>query len=341
MDNNNINNNEKQKIGVLGAGSWGTALACLLSDNDHDVTLWSHSKQHLDAIRTKGENQRHLPGLSLSKNLRFEHSLTTLCAEHSVFLIVVPSRAFADTLDSLLNAGLREQSLIMWGTKGFDSENQQLLSDLINQKLPFAHSKGIITGPSFALEVMQKHPTALTAGADSLKTASVIADLFHNDYVRVYANTDLAGVQIGGAVKNVLAIACGISDGLGFGANARSALITRGLHEIIRLGETFHAKPETFHGLSGIGDLVLTCTDNKSRNRRFGLGIGKGLALEEVLKDIGQEVEGLVTSKEVMLMAKKLNVEMPICEQVYEIVHNRVSPLDAVKVLLNREAIFE
>ena len=241
----------------------------------------------------------------------------------------------------MLVAGLQQDSLIMWGTKGFDSENQQLLSHLIESKVNFPHFKGAITGPSFALEVMQKHPTALTAGSDDLDTAKIIADLFHNDYIRAYANTDLPGVQIGGAVKNVLAIACGISDGLGFGANARSALITRGLNEITRLGEKFHAKPDTFQGLSGLGDLVLTCTDDKSRNRRFGLGIGQGKSIEIVLKEIGQEVEGLVTSKEVMLIAKKFDVEMPICQQVYEIVHNNVSPLMAVKALLEREAIFE
>lgn len=336
-----MNNNKKHKIGVLGAGSWGTALACLLSDNNHDVTLWSHSGAHIEDMRTSGFNSRFLPDLPLAKNLQFESSLSKLCAEHSVFLIVVPSRAFSQTLDALIASGLKENCLIMWGTKGFDSENQQLLSDLIDSKLPFPHTKGLITGPSFALEVMQKHPTALTAGADSLETTEIISNLFHNDYVRVYANTDLAGVQIGGAVKNVLAIACGISDGLGFGANARSALITRGLNEIIRLGEKFGAKQETFHGLSGIGDLVLTCTDNKSRNRRFGLGIGQGLPISDVLKNIGQEVEGLITSKEVMLIANKLEIEMPICEQVHEVVHNNVSPMKAVKVLLNREAVFE
>lgn len=292
-------------------------------------------------MRADGENHRHLSGFPFSKNLYIEDSLERLCRENKQFLIVVPSRAFAETIDKMLSAGLQQNSLMMWGTKGFDSENQQLLSQLIDNKLPFPHTKGVVTGPSFALEVMQKHPTALTAGAEHLDTAKTIASLFHNNYVRVYANTDLAGVQVGGAVKNVLAIACGISDGLGFGANARSALITRGLNEIIRLGKKFHAKPETFHGLSGIGDLVLTCTDDKSRNRRFGLGIGQGKNIQTILDEIGQEVEGLVTSKEVMLIAKKFAVEMPICEQVFEIVHNNVSPTKAVKALLERTAIFE
>ncbi|MGH1428549.1 MAG: NAD(P)H-dependent glycerol-3-phosphate dehydrogenase [Arenicella sp.] len=336
-----MNNVNRQKISVLGAGSWGTALACLLADNGHEVTLWSHSPAHLQVMQQEKENKRHLPGFVLPENLRFDSDLKSICQNHTAFLIVVPSRAFAKTIDKMLVAGLRENSLIIWGSKGFDSENQQLLSHLIDQKVSFPHTTGVITGPSFALEVMQKHPTALTAGAEKLEIAKAIADLFHNDYVRVYANTDLPGVQIGGAVKNVLAIACGISDGLGFGANARSALITRGLTEIIRLGEKFHAKRETFHGLSGIGDLVLTCTDDKSRNRRFGLGIGRGLAINEVLEEIGQEVEGLVTSKEVLLIAKKHGVEMPICEQVYEIIHNNVAPKKAVKTLLEREAIFE
>jgi glycerol-3-phosphate dehydrogenase (NAD(P)+) len=332
---------DKTNIAVLGAGSWGTALACLLADNDHHVTLWSHSADNLQQLEIDGANNRHLPGLAFPKNLNFQSDLNILCKENTTFLIVVPSRAFSQTLDKMLNAGVAEGSLIMWGTKGFDSDNQQLLSSLVDEKFKFPHDQGIISGPSFAVEVMKKYPTALTAGAKNIETAQLIANLFHNEYVRVYANNDIAGVQVGGAVKNVLAIACGISDGLGFGANARSALITRGLSEINRLGKKLSAQPETFQGLSGIGDLVLTCTDDKSRNRRFGLGIGRGQAIPDVLKDIGQEVEGLITSKEVMMMAKKYSVEMPICEQVYEIVHNGVAPDIAVKTLLERAAAFE
>ena len=328
--------NKQQQIAVLGAGSWGTALACLLADNGHTVSLWSHSKQHLNAIKKARENVRFLPGITLPNNLLFEESLTTLCSTHKKFLIVVPSRAFEEILNALVDSKLQEDTLLMWGTKGFDSKNKQLLSSLIGQKISTPHSKGIITGPSFALEVMHKLPTALTAGANSNSVAQEIAKLFHNDYVRVYANSDLAGVQIGGAVKNVLAIACGISDGLGFGANARSALITRGLKEICRLGEKFSAKSTTFQGLSGLGDLVLTCTDDKSRNRQFGLGIGKGKKIDNILSEIGQEVEGLVTCKEVIQISEMYQVEMPICREVYNVIYNKASPKQAVKKLFNR-----
>ena len=337
-------NKQKDKIdiAVLGAGSWGTALACLLADNGHHVSLWSHSKEHLENMQKDQMNNRHLPGISLPRNLAFQSDLTLICQENLYFLIVVPSRAFSETLDKLIDAGIQEGSVIMWGTKGFDSTSQQLLSHLVEEKFQFPHKQAVVSGPSFAVEVMQKYPTALTAGSHDIETAQSIAGLFHNDYVRVYANSDIAGVQVGGAVKNVLAIACGISDGLGFGANARSALITRGLSEIKRLGEKLSADSNTFQGLSGIGDLVLTCTDDKSRNRRFGLAIGKGQkTIPEILDDIGQEVEGLVTSKEVMMMARKYNVEMPICEQVYNIIHSGVAPDIAVKTLLERAAAFE
>lgn len=329
------------RIAVLGAGSWGTALACLLSNNGHDVSVWSHSAKHLESMEQEKVNNRHLPGFPLDKNLIFQNDLNILCQENNIFLIVVPSRVFSQTLKKMLAAGLRENALIMWATKGFDSEKQQLLSDLVTEKCLFQHEQGVISGPSFAIEVMKKYPTALTAASNNIKTAKKIVGLFHNDYIRVYANADIAGVQVGGAVKNVLAIACGISDGLGFGANARAALITRGLSEIKRLGAKLSAQSETFQGLSGIGDLVLTCTDDKSRNRRFGLGIGRGQTIPEILKEIGQEVEGLVTSKEVMMMAKKYSVEMPICEQVYEIVHNGVAPNTSVNTLLKRTVAFE
>jgi len=331
----------KKKINVLGAGSWGTALACLLADNGHDVTLWSHNAEHLDSLAKDRSNERHLPGIAFPENLSFESDLAALCQNSSLFLLVVPSRAFSATLDKLVAAGLPDNSLIMWGTKGFDSENKQLLSDLISSKITSPHQQAVVTGPSFALEVMHKHPTALTAGAADMNTAKYVAELFHNDYVRVYANTDLAGVQVGGAVKNVLAIACGISDGLGFGANARSALITRGLVEITRLGMKFGAKTETFQGLSGLGDLVLTCTDDKSRNRRFGLGIGAGKDIDSTLAEIGQEVEGFVTCQEVKMIADKFDVNMPICKLVYEVVHNGVQPNSAVKKLLNRAVSYE
>lgn len=331
----------KQDIAVLGAGSWGTALACLLADNGHNVCLWSHSADHCRALQEAHENQRYLPGLALHPELEFSCEITELSNRFNKFLLVVPSRAFRSVLEDLCSPGLANDSLILWGTKGFDSQSQQLLSQVVKEVVTVPHQKGVISGPSFAKEVMLKHPTALTAAANSLPVAEQIAAMFHNDYVRVYSNSDLVGVQVGGAIKNILAIACGISDGLGFGANAKSALITRGLTEISRLGLALGGKIETFQGLSGLGDLVLTCTDDKSRNRRFGLGIGSGSTISAVLDEIGQEVEGLVTCKEVHVLAQSMAIEMPICEQVYQILYNSVSPEKAVRSLLNRSRVQE
>jgi glycerol-3-phosphate dehydrogenase (NAD(P)+) len=331
--------NNKMNISVLGAGSWGTALASLLANNGHNVSLWSHNEAHLTTIKSNRENTRYLPQIALPESLAYEADLHKHTANSQVFLLVVPSKVFAETLDKLVEAGLPENALILWGTKGFDAYGKQLLSSLVSEKIKTPHQLAVVSGPSFALEVMQQKPTALTAASSNLATAENVAKLFHNDYVRVYANDDIAGVQVGGAVKNVLAIACGISDGLGFGANARSALITRGLVEISRLGNKLGAKTETFQGLSGVGDLVLTCTDDKSRNRRFGLGIGQAdgsQSIEEIMASIGQEVEGYVTCKEVVQLAEKYQVDMPICQVVYAVVHQNMLPADAVSRLLGR-----
>ena len=332
----NKNGDAAKKVAVLGAGSWGTALACLLADNGHAVTLWSHSSEHISELKTSGKNSRYLPDFNLPETLLFSDDLSSLCAEHHYFLLVVPSRAFRLTMEKLRDAGLPKEALIMWGTKGFDAQNNILLSELIPEVLNYSPSMAIVSGPSFAKEVMLKQPTALTVGANDLNVAELVADLFHNDYTRAYSNDDLIGVQVGGAVKNVMAIACGISDGLGYGSNSMAALITRGLNEITRLGITLGARLDTFQGLSGIGDLVLTCTDNKSRNRRFGLGIGQGLSFDAIFSNIGQEVEGYVTSKEVYSLAQRYNIDMPICEQVYKVLYEDLAPDKAVKSLLQR-----
>lgn len=325
-----------QKIAVLGAGSWGTALACLLANNGYTTSLWSHSADHIAQLTATGENARYLPGIELPESLLFSADLEQLCATHEQFLLVVPSRAFRVTLEKMRAAGISDKALIMWGTKGFDAKEQVLLSELIKTVLGPSHPLAIVSGPSFAKEVVNHQPTALTVGADELAIAEQVAQLFHNDYTRVYSNDDIIGVQVGGAVKNIMAIACGISDGLGYGANSKAALITRGLAEITRLGLLLGAQAETFQGLSGVGDLVLTCTDDKSRNRRFGLGIGQGKSITEMQEDIGQEVEGLVTSKEVFLLAQRYDIEMPICEQVYNVLYKGISPETAVQSLLKR-----
>jgi len=327
----------RQKIAVIGAGSWGTALACLLVDNGYPVTLWCRSEAQAEEMSSKRVNSRYLPSFTLPDDLSVSSDLSQVCSDHKHFLMVVPSRSFSQVLDQMVSFGVDDSSLVFSGTKGFDSENLSLLSDLILEKFGPNTKVGTVTGPSFAKEVMNKLPTALTVGANDDETSETISGFFRNSYTKVYTNDDLIGVQVGGAVKNVLAIACGISDGLGFGSNSKAALITRGLTEITRLGLALGGKQSTFQGLSGMGDLVLTCTDDKSRNRQFGLAIGSGKSIADAKLSIGQEVEGIVTSLEVFKLSHKLKVEMPICEQVYLIVHEAVSPKLAVSRLLSRK----
>ena len=324
-------------IAVLGAGSWGTALAILIAHNGFKVKLWDFFTEHLIEIGRAGENERYLPGISLPNNIETIQDLTALAATTHQFLLVVPSHGFRATLNSLKKARPNgKEILISWGTKGFDPEQKMLLSDVVVEIFPSAEL-AVVSGPSFATEVAQDLPTALTVASPVDATANTVASWLRSDRVRVYTNNDLAGVQLGGAIKNVMALAAGISDGLGFGANARAALITRGLVEMNRLGVALGGRPKTFMGLTGVGDLVLTCTDNQSRNRRVGIGIGQGRPVSELLQEIGQEVEGIKTVRELYIMAKRVDVEMPITEQVYKVVYEGISAKEAVVSLLGRE----
>lgn len=327
---------ETNNIAVLGAGSWGSALALVLARNGLQVSLWAHRSEHIEKIEADRENNLYLPGFSFPSNLQTETELSNLTKSNQHYLLVVPSKAFRQTLERLKEAGLPKNSTIIWGTKGFDPQSQQLLSDVIVETLGEGVNYAIISGPSFSKEVAGELPTALTVAANNDKVAKEVAQLFHNNRFRVYTNDDLVGVQVGGAIKNVMAIATGISDGLGFGANSRTALITRGLTEITRLGIQLGAQAETFVGLAGLGDLVLTCTDDQSRNRRFGLGLGQGKLPQQVLDEIGQEVEGLLTSKEAYKLSVKYNISMPITTEVHRVLYEGCTPLDAVKNLLNR-----
>ena len=328
-------------IAVLGAGSWGSALALALARNHHNVSLWAHSAKHIAEMQKNNSNSRYLPGFNFSDNLTVNADLETLVTHHDVFLIATPSHAFRNIVHRLKQFNIKPDSTIIWATKGFDKGSDQLgpmlLSDVVNRELGKFIKKAVISGPSFSKEVASNLPTAMTCASDNAESANFVAQLFHADRMRIYTNDDLIGVQVGGAVKNVMAIAAGISDGLGFGANSRSAIITRGLSEISRLGIKLGGKSSSFQGLAGMGDLLLTCTDNQSRNRRFGLGLGLGQSVNEILNQIGQEVEGYTTSYEVIRLAKHVGVEMPISEQVYDVLYNGLSPNDAVNGLLKRD----
>ena len=324
-------------IAVLGAGSWGTALAILIARNGFEVKLWDVFAEHVTDIKRDRENKRYLPGIPLPENIETIKDLAALVAVTNQYLLVVPSHGFRATLNSLKQAGQNGKNiLVSWGTKGFDPEQAMLLSDVVTEIFPAAELAAV-SGPSFANEVAHDLPTALTVASPVATTANIVAEWLRSDRIRIYTNNDLAGVQLGGAIKNVMALAAGISDGLGFGANARAALITRGLTEMNRLGVALGGKPQTFMGLTGVGDLVLTCTDNQSRNRRAGIGIGQGRAVSELLQEIGQEVEGIKTVRELYAMAKRVGVDMPITEQVYRVVYKGVPAKEAVVSLLRRE----
>jgi glycerol-3-phosphate dehydrogenase (NAD(P)+) len=329
-------NAEAAHVAVLGAGSWGTALAIRLARNGCLVHLWGHEPAEVEALRRDGENRQYLPGIPLPAGLQASNDLRSCLIEADEVLIVVPSHAFAAVCRNI--ATLRPQlKTLSWATKGFDPASQDLLSAVARETLPGC-DLAVISGPTFAGEVARDLPTAVTVAANNPMHAERVANYLHGEQFRAYTSDDLIGVQVGGASKNVMAIAAGISDGLGFGANARAALITRGLHEITRLGLALGGKPETFMGLAGLGDLALTCTDNQSRNRRMGLALAAGQDIAGARAEIGQEVEGVGTAREVRAKALALGIEMPITEQTYRVLYEGLDPHTAVHNLLSRQA---
>ncbi|MBK5971062.1 MULTISPECIES: NAD(P)H-dependent glycerol-3-phosphate dehydrogenase [Thiorhodovibrio] len=321
-------------VAMIGAGSWGTALALQLCRNGHQVRLWGHEPALMERMAEARENRDFLPGFALPPALEPVSDLATAGADADAVVIVVPSQFFASVVAQLLPL-LPADMGIGWATKGFDPEGGRLLHEVIREQSP-QRELGVLSGPSFAGEVAKGLPTAVTVAASSEGYARSLAALFHGQRFRTYHHDDLIGVQVGGAAKNVLAIATGIADGLGFGANTRSALITRGLTELIRLGCALGARRETFMGLAGLGDLVLTCTDNQSRNRRLGLALAAGTPLKQAQSDIGQEVEGVITATAVHKLATSHQVDMPICEQVHAVLYQGRTPQEATTRLLER-----
>lgn len=323
-------------VAVLGAGSWGTALAIQLARNGHRVLLWMRSPEQAGQMQARRENTAFLPGIRLPDQIEPTASLEDAVRGSDYVMLAVPSHAFAELLDQvrpLLGAG---QGL-SWACKGFEPGTGRLLHEVAQERLPGGTPLAAVTGPSFATEVARALPTAVTvAGTDEAYSAAV-ARLLHGGCMRAYSSTDLVGAELGGAIKNVLAVATGISDGMGLGDNARAALITRGLAEMMRLGQALGARPETLTGLAGMGDLVLTCTGDLSRNRRLGLALGRGDSIEQALADIGQVVEGVGAAAEVHRLAEAHGLSMPISEQVYGILYQGWSPEECVRRLLARE----
>ena len=329
-------NKRNASVTVLGAGSYGTALAITLARNGHQVLLWGHNPQHLAQLEADRCNAAFLPDVPFPDTLSTDPDLADAVAASRDLLIVVPSHVFGEVL-AQIKPHLRPDSRIVWATKGLERETGRLLQDVAREIVGDALPLAVISGPTFAKELAAGLPTAIALAATDPQFADDLQQLLHcGKSFRVYNNPDFIGVQLGGAVKNVIAIGAGISDGIGFGANARTALITRGLAEMSRLGEALGADPTTFMGMAGLGDLVLTCTDNQSRNRRFGMILGQGVDVESAQAQIGQVVEGYRNTKEVKALAARYGVEMPITEQIYQVLYCEKSPREAALSLLGR-----
>ncbi|EJL6600683.1 NAD(P)H-dependent glycerol-3-phosphate dehydrogenase [Vibrio cholerae] len=326
---------------VIGAGSYGTSLAISLARNGANIVLWGHDAEHMARLDADRANHEFLPGIAFPDTLIVETDLQKAVQASRDLLVVVPSHVFGIVLKSL-QPHLRADSRICWATKGLEPETGRLLQDVAHDELGDSYPLAVLSGPTFAKELAMGMPTAISVASPDAQFVRDLQEKIHcSKTFRVYANSDFIGMQLGGAVKNVIAIGAGMSDGIGFGANARTALITRGLAEMSRLGAALGAQPETFMGMAGLGDLVLTCTDNQSRNRRFGLALGQGKDVDTAQTDIGQVVEGYRNTKEVWMLAKRMGVEMPIVEQIYQVLYQGKDARLAAQDLLARDKKME
>jgi glycerol-3-phosphate dehydrogenase (NAD(P)+) len=333
---------EKVKIGVVGAGSWGTALANLLASKGYPVDLWVFEEEVLGQIREHRENKVFLPGIPLPPTIDPSHGIESVVAEKDLVLLVVPSHVMRETTVRMRGA-IGKDTIVVTASKGIENQTHLTMTGVLSQTLPETPKNhfSVLSGPSFAREVAQRVPTAVTVAAQSLEVAVFVQKVFATPYFRVYTNDDVLGVELGGAVKNVIAIAAGVVDGLGLGLNTRAALITRGQTEIRRLGVALGAKPRTFTGLAGIGDLILTCTGTLSRNHTLGQKIGQGMTPKEILAEMRMVAEGVKTARSVYNLSRHIDVEMPICEEMYHILYEELAPQEALQRLMTRELKYE
>ena len=322
-------------VAVLGAGSWGTALAVLLARNGVPTTLWGRSAQAVVDMATARANTRYLPEMPFPPTLQVTGAIEACVRDAAIVLVAVPSHAFRELIDEIA-PWVAADAGIAWATKGFDPGSGRFLHELVGERLP-RQPAAVVTGPSFAREVAQGLPTALTVHSVDADFAQRLATLLHAPNFRAYTGTDLLGAELGGAMKNVLAVATGVADGMQLGLNARAGLITRGMNEILRLGTALGARAETLMGLAGLGDLVLTCTGDLSRNRRLGIALGRGVPLSQAVAEIGQVVESIVTVDEVVRLARRHGIELPIAEQVQRVLHEEITPVEGLQALMARE----
>ncbi|HDZ90744.1 MAG: NAD(P)-dependent glycerol-3-phosphate dehydrogenase [Deltaproteobacteria bacterium] len=326
------------KIGVVGAGAWGTALANLLAEKGFKVDLWAYEEEVCDDIAQRRENRLFLPGVALSANLRPSNDLKRVAAKKEILILVVPSHVFRSVVQGLAGE-LGDETIVVSASKGIENRTHLTMTGILKELLAerFHDSLAVVSGPSFAAEVAREVPTAVTVAAHGSRVGEKVQALFATPFFRVYTSGDLIGAETGGAVKNVMAIAAGISDGLGLGLNTRAALITRGITEIQRLGIRLGAEPKTFSGLAGIGDLILTCTGTLSRNWAVGNRLGQGMKLDEIISGTRTVAEGVRTTKSVYNLSRKLEIEMPIAEHVYRILYEDLDPRQALHTLMMRD----
>jgi len=330
------------KAAVIGAGGWGTTLANVLAQNGIMVDLWARRPELAEEINTFRENKDYLPGVKISDNVNVSSDMEQAVHGSDYIVMVVPSHSMG-TIAKQAGKFIKQDAIIISASKGLEIDSFRRMSQILEDELPsrFAENIAVLSGPSHAEEVSKELPTTVVAASVRRQVAEQVQDIFMNNHFRVYTNPDIIGVEMGGALKNVIAICSGISDGLGFGDNTRAALMTRGIVEITRLGVQLGAKPATFGGLSGIGDLIVTCGSLYSRNRRAGMEIGKGKTAKQVAESTKMVIEGINTTKAAYLLAEKLNIEMPITEQAYAVLFRDKNPLDAVSTLMRRQGKHE
>lgn len=322
------------KVAVLGAGSWGTALGLVLAQKEVNVSLWSWQQAQTDEIIKTKKNEKYLPGVELPENIQATSDIKACIDGAEIVLIAVPSQAVRETLKNC-SMDIKKEQVIVNVSKGIEMTTLKRISEVVEEFLP--ENKFVaLSGPSHAEEVSRKIPTTLVSASTDREAAELIQDTFTTESLRIYTNPDLIGVEVGGALKNIIALGAGISDGLGFGDNAKAALMTRGIHEIARLGLKMGAKLETFSGLSGIGDLIVTCTSMHSRNRRCGIMIGEGMTTDDAIEKVGMVVEGIYTIKSAYGLSEKYNVEMPIAEQLYKVIYEDYNARESVSNLMLR-----
>ena len=324
-----------ERISVIGAGSWGIALANLLAGNGHDVTVWSIMKDEIEMLDKNHEHLDKLPGVKLNDSIKYTTDLEMACKDKNILVLAVPSVYTRNTSHSLAPY-VTDGQIIVNVAKGVEENTLLTLSDIIEEEIPCANVC-VLSGPSHAEEVGRGLPTTVVVGSRDQKTAEYLQDTFMNDFFRVYTSSDILGIELGGALKNVVALAAGIADGLGYGDNAKAALITRGISEIARLGIAMGGQFETFCGLTGIGDLIVTCASMHSRNRRAGILIGQGKSADEAMAEVKMVVEGVYSAKAAMGLSKKYNVDLPIIAEVNKILFENKPPKDVGRCLMNRE----